>query len=780
MSPEPDWALLAGLLAERGRLTPDLTAADAAQALADLIEAGVLDGAGALTPDHPAPAVPADWQRWESILRAGWTLAGQVIETRRGLPRLEDLDVSWLGVHVPALPGALKPHLRTWDWWDRDRPASPVPHLGQHAKPPVLFPDGGAAAFPGAAAVPGVDAFPINGAGPQPGAEAFPGAGAVPGAEPPVAARPGVDEAPAEALPDEPPVAALPGGEGPGMETAAPESPFPPPPPPAPGLEQVDHEDAAGASPHEGRRSDRHLQTELKLKGGRTLLTGGFVAGRVHRLRVRIAAEKAPPGVLAAVGNFPAVAKRTVTLSVLVRVQGTDAPAVIRKLRLPATADTAWTTPVDLTLPAAGTRATVEIVVLHRNRAIQTALLSGPLLLTPTPGPGLTLEVDAVTPLDALPTRSPAQATLVVSIPEGGEPVVLDPKAAGITLDSAGILAAAAEVRRILNETFHEPPATLAEAAAPLTRLAVLGSTLGRVLAASGRDDLAAAAWVHVVMLGAADLPFELVYDHPLPDKDDEVPVCAPALAGATGCGATCPDRDRSDRVCPFGFWATNKVIERRVHAPGRDGTLAEPRVRLTDGALVATSARTDAADPTASQRIAAAVAGLVPTTKRAADWTALATDVRATPEPALLVLVTHTEAGGPLSTTLELGSQPFASHRVDAKLINPDKADPGPIVLSLGCDTDLLEAGFATWVQTLQAAKASVVVSALSPIPGRQVADFVEKLCAALRDVLAGPGPHRFGAALTAARRATIAAGGLLALALTSTGDGDIQLEGA
>lgn len=744
MSPEPDWALLAGMLAERGRLTPDLTAADAAQALADLIEAGVLDEAGALAPGLPAPRIPADWQRWESILRAGWKLAGQVIENRRGLPRLDDLDVSWLGVHVPALPGALTPYLPTWEWWDRDRPASPVLQFGQHAKPPGLSPDGGAAAFPGDGVVPGVD------------------------------------EAPPEALPDEPPVAALPGGEGPGMETAAPESPFPPPPPPAPGLEEVDHEDAAGASPHEGRRSDRHLQTELKLKGGRTLLTGGFVAGRVHRLRVRIAAEKAPQGVLAAVGNFPAVAKRTVTLSVLVRVPGTDAPAVVRKLRLPATADTAWTKPVDLTLPATGTSATVEIVVLHLNRAIQTALLSGPLLLTPTTGPGLSLEVDAVTPLDALPMRSPAQATLVVSIPADGEPVVLDPRAAGITLDSAGILAAAAEVRRILNETFHEPPATLAEAAAPLTRLAVLGSTLGRVLAASGRDDLAAAAWVHVVMLGAADLPFELVYDHPLPDKDDEVPVCAPALAGATGCGATCPDRDRSDRVCPFGFWATNKVIERRVHAPGRDGTLAEPRVRLTDGALVATSARTDAADPTASQRIAAAVAGLVPTAKRAADWTALASDVRVTPEPALLVLVTHTEAGGPLSTTLELGSQPFASHRVDATLINPDKADPGPIVLSLGCDTDLLEAGFATWVQTLQAAKASVVVSALSPIPGRQVADFVEKLCAALRDVLAGPGPHRFGAALTAARRATIAAGGLLALALTSTGDGDIQLEGA
>ncbi|QLQ14687.1 MAG: hypothetical protein HZY73_01835 [Micropruina sp.] len=58
MSPEPDWALLAGMLAERGRLTPDLTAADAAQALADLIEAGVLDEAGALAPAFRPPGSP--------------------------------------------------------------------------------------------------------------------------------------------------------------------------------------------------------------------------------------------------------------------------------------------------------------------------------------------------------------------------------------------------------------------------------------------------------------------------------------------------------------------------------------------------------------------------------------------------------------------------------------------------------------------------------------------------------------------------------------------------
>ena len=49
----------------------------------------------------------------------------------------------------------------------------------------------------------------------------------------------------------------------------------------------------------------------------------------------------------------------------------------------------------------------------------------------------------------------------------------------------------------------------------------------------------------------------------------------------------------------------------------------------------------------------------------------------------------------------------------------------------------------------------------------------------AVLAAMLAEPGQHRCGAALTAARQQTLAAGDLLGLALTATGDGDISLVG-
>lgn len=531
------------------------------------------------------------------------------------------------------------------------------------------------------------------------------------------------------------------------------------------------------ASSRPGKPAERHLQARVTIADRKAPLTSGFIGGARHQVAVRIAARRSA-GTIENLEPFPL---RAGVLSVMFHLRGGAAAPVVRELRLRAKGATAWTDPVTLRLPKAtpkNTSATIEIVVLHRGRAVQTALLSGPLLNAPGSGRGLRFDVDAPTPLSALADRSPAQGTLIVSVSARGRPVILDPHSDGLTLDSAGIRAASDEVRRILLGALADPPVNLAEAAGPLTQLAVRGSGLHTQMEASGRSDLDKAAWIHVVMLGVADLPFELTYTHPMPDNDTQVPVCGPALGGATQCADRCSDRDRSDRVCPFGFWATSKVVERRHHVPGRHGGPANARVNITDGVVVATSVRTDRADPTASQRIAGAFSALVPPghSWRTPDWTSLAARMRSGPEPSVLVLVTHTTP----DKKVEVGNEIRETHRVDKRLINPDGHEPGPIVLSLGCDTALLDAGFATWVQTLQAARASVVMSAIAPIPGHAIADFIELLCVALRDELASPGRHRLGEAMTAARQRTIASGGLLALALTTTGDGDIELEGA
>jgi hypothetical protein len=101
-------------------------------------------------------------------------------------------------------------------------------------------------------------------------------------------------------------------------------------------------------------------------------------------------------------------------------------------------------------------------------------------------------------------------------------------------------------------------------------------------------------------------------------------------------------------------------------------------------------------------------------------------------------------------------------------------------VVLAIGCETAAIHASFTDYVTTLFEAGAELVVTAISKVPGKQVADFVERFFAVLPAYLATPGNHRFGEVLTAVRQQTVATGDVLALALTATGDADVALVGA
>jgi hypothetical protein len=148
-----------------------------------------------------------------------------------------------------------------------------------------------------------------------------------------------------------------------------------------------------------------------------------------------------------------------------------------------------------------------------------------------------------------------------------------------------------------------------------------------------------------------------------------------------------------------------------------------------------------------------------------------------------VIVLVTHTvkppKEGDALDTKFELGGDVRDGSRVDDRFVNPGLLEPGPVVLALGCDTGDLDIGFAGWVETLQVAGAEIVVSTLSPVPGKEVAMFVERMFTLLLKEFENAPPHRFGSVLTAVRRATVATGDVLALSVTAYGDGDVELVG-
>ena len=526
---------------------------------------------------------------------------------------------------------------------------------------------------------------------------------------------------------------------------------------------------------------DRRLVARVTGPDG-TQEAARFVAGRDHQIRLRIAGAAAGGEIGADEPLNPPVPGRSVDLDVIVLVEGSRARPQSLKLRYPATGDGPWSEPFTVRAPRRRASITIFITVLWKGRAIQSATMTGSVLpagAAPT-GPGISLNVD-VSSAGARDERQGADATFVEAPEEGNGPVVFDASSGDVI--SPNVLADGREgLRRDLIGTFLNPPATFADAAAPLASLAARGSMLREALFGTNGQAFADAAWIHVMSFGVGDVPFELIYDHECPDLDTPTTVCARALAGEKSCAVDCPDRLRSDRVCPFGFWGTTKVIERRRHSAGRlDGSASEQRlVRARAGGVVGVAPQANADDPQAGTRIADAVAGFVDkgTSVVVDGWSSL--EHALISQRSLLCLVTHTIPGadpGDLDTQLQLGSELRRMVTLNARCINPDKRQPGPIVLALGCDTATIHASFASFVARLHALGAEIVVSAIAQIPGKEVANFIERLMTHFADELSKAGEHRFGAVLTATRRETLCEGDVLALAVTASGDGDVRI---
>lgn len=523
-------------------------------------------------------------------------------------------------------------------------------------------------------------------------------------------------------------------------------------------------------------RPERRLQAQVVDPVTKKPVHDRFLADRPNHVKVRIAAEVAPGAVP---GDRPFESPtpgRDVDLTVVVIAGSTHAA---RKLTLPAVADSAWTRAVPFRVPAGQEQFEVFIEVRHQRRVVQSAVLSGPVLQAgaPAPAEGLRLSVDVSTPAGAVEQIRPAGATLTIVPDLKGEPRLLD-LARSRPVDPERLASATKSVRKTLLDAFLAPPKSLDEAARALARLAIRGRTLYQQLVARRYDDV---EWIHVSTFASANLPLELVYTHPMP-RDEGVAVCSPARAGATECKLTCPDRDRSDCVCPFGFWATSKVVERRAHVDDREVTApgAAKTISLLSVAAAGVSVKADEVDRTTTRRILDAIRSAVAANcfHPVTTWAELAVAARV--PPSVVILVTHTVPGDPeddLSIKLELGGDASDLHRIDERYINPDIREPGPVVLAIGCDTADLDAAFADYVGLLHAAGAELVVSAIAPVPAVQVADFIERFFSALPDYLAAEGVHRFGEVLTDVRRATVATGDVLALALTASGDADVAL---
>ena len=498
-----------------------------------------------------------------------------------------------------------------------------------------------------------------------------------------------------------------------------------------------------------------------------------FVGGAEYRLSVAVRAKTAA-GARSLTGPLvlPDVAEQTLT--VVVFPKGRMDLAQKGELKIVGRGDSKFCD-FDVTVPA--NQPSFEVVVgVFGDGPLQAGLLRGRVVAGEADafvGEGWTFTLAA---LGVLGVSDAVQTMMVDDDPTTDEVTTLSLTAGQLEQSTVG------EGKRALREAVLDALAaegrrpTLKRLAPTLARLAIDGRMLRDQLLGAGPSKFDGAQLVRVFTTEAGDpLPLELVYDHPAP-IDHKVPVCAPALAGATGCAADCASRGDGHVVCPFGFWGTNRVVERH-RATRPDG--AEPRppgaLHVSQAAVVGISAKVDAVDRAASRKIGRAFRSLVRRSTAVTDWDDWDAAVGA--GAPLLALVTHTDTveGRP---ALEIGDRLRPLHLIDQGSINPGGERPGPLVLLMGCDTAHIAGSYTNVVDRLHALGADVVVAMQTPVRGAQIATLMEELSSQLGDELAGPGPARVGHALQRTRAELLRSGRIIGMALVTTGDGEIELE--
>lgn len=441
-----------------------------------------------------------------------------------------------------------------------------------------------------------------------------------------------------------------------------------------------------------------------------------------------------------------------------------------------------------LDVPPGTREVSARLLLLHRNRVLQTAVLSGGV------GQAATLtELALVRPsLAGLRDRRRFDATVVANHDAAGRAGLMGHRDGRTTNVEVAAMREVEPVLERLRDLLVDAaflPArrgTGTSPAAPhawtrrevdlLVELAVHGRDLHGFLEGALLPFGADLRRIQVVTARTgAFLPLELAYARPAPDPDAEI--CPSWAAGGADCGPGCgAGPDDTTIVCPAAFLGLSATIERHfVDGPqGADGrqylTTAAPvrgRARLTvrRGALAASS-KVSAKDAAATL---AALAALDPGARRALTWEDWTAGLAAV-DTDVLVLLPHTDVA---RATLEISRATLARGRIEARHVTGGRG-VRPVVLLLGCDTAGSAedpAGFAT---RFLARDAAVVVASLTMLRTGHAALLAERLVTELRTAARDRRRTPTGDLVTAFRRAAVADGLLAGLAIAAYGDAD------
>ena len=522
---------------------------------------------------------------------------------------------------------------------------------------------------------------------------------------------------------------------------------------------------------------------------------------RTYQLVVRIAADEA----MAAAGapafpDVPADSAAGTELTVVVTDLG-GPPGEIReaqqaRLLLPRTGDSAPVT-FPLRTGPAGSLLELRVAVLHGHRFVQTGLLRARV------GSGtVEFRVEAVVHADVeeLATSTPHDAALVLNHTAAGSAAVaaLTPAGSFVRV-SSDITGSVAGLTGPLQRLVSKPRGFTGFRSKAYQELLIELARRGRLLNTAlfgHRPDqrspqqqaLAAATRISVLCADPDTVvPLEFLYDRPLKvSPGDKLTFCGGARAHLIA--GDCPNA-RADTpttiVCPVGFWAATKILERHVVAAPTDGSapvlaLAPApdveRHAIPLGAVFAAAAAR--ADHNDGQAWTTAAAGMTDV-ELVDSWvklTDLAEDRRSTATPVdIVLLVTHVIRTQENDVELELGTGDAWSIVNDFEPMLQRDAARNPLMVVLGCGTAVADVPLFRPPGRMLDCGAPAVVASLVTVLGRHIVPVAVQLLAQLRRAAAAGGNGALlGDALLAARKQCLLDGHAAVMALAVFGDTD------
>jgi len=455
-----------------------------------------------------------------------------------------------------------------------------------------------------------------------------------------------------------------------------------------------------------------------------------------------------------------------------------------------------------------------RIVITHRNRIVQTAILTGRVVKEPAeagPEDRIEHEIESVVrpALHDLRGRRHFDMAMAVNQTPEGEPGLL------VLADRYAVIRGFTEIKERIDAISECLSVVALDAVTYEKGLhSKEGVELLRFLADNGRalydflirDQMTGnlpkdGALLQIVnMTPDAYFPAEFIYDFATPAEN------------ATLCGAALDAFDRLDFsricshkdhetpdqpvVCPFGFWGLRYVIERHASLPlDREQILgdfvlqAEPSekrrtLELAGNALLGVSAQVEneQEQPGATSALLSGIRRLCPIPialiPNWQDWTRQVENL----QPSLIITLPHAEEKTQFGVTdyfLEIGGElkkarvigESAAHYVIAR----DGA-PSPLVLLLGCNTTVPKTPIDSIAAHFRRGGAGIVVSTVGSVLGSHASKVARELLEALfKETAIKPRP--LGELLRDVRRRCLGKKVIMALCIGAYGDADWQV---